>query len=47
MAQPPSWIWRQEKAWISRGTRRWGYAYNSLMKQKCTAYLPEPSTELS
>lgn len=29
--------------WTFRGTRVWGYAHNSLIKQKFSKYLPEPS----
>ncbi|AVT36783.1 hypothetical protein [Plantactinospora sp. BB1] len=30
------------KVWTFRGTRIWGYAFNSLIKQKYSLYLPEP-----
>ncbi|MFG2054534.1 hypothetical protein ACGFI9_10905 [Micromonospora sp. NPDC048930] len=33
------------KVWTFRGTRLWGYAFNSLIRQKCAMYLPAPSAE--
>lgn len=31
------------RVWTFRGTRVWGLVYNSLIKKKYEAYLPEPS----
>ncbi|WP_091090415.1 hypothetical protein [Micromonospora nigra] len=45
MAQPAIVDVRAGQVWTFRGTRLWGYAYNSLIKQKYTAYLPEPTAE--
>jgi hypothetical protein len=33
---------KAKKVWTFRGTRLWGYAFNSLIRQKYALYLPEP-----
>jgi len=43
MAQPAVVDVPAGKVWTFRGTRLWGYAYNSLIKQKYNNYLPEPT----
>ncbi|NYT93922.1 hypothetical protein [Salinispora sp. H7-4] len=47
MAQPAVVDVRAGRVWTFRGTRIWGYAYNSLIKKKYQTYLPEPSAEAS
>ncbi|MDG4794270.1 hypothetical protein [Micromonospora sp. WMMD1082] len=42
MAQPAVVDVQAGQVWTFRGTRLWGYAFNSLIKQLYTAYLPEP-----
>ncbi|MEO3819626.1 hypothetical protein [Plantactinospora sp. B24E8] len=42
IAQPAIVDVGEGKVWTFRGTRIWGYAFNSLIKQKYVAYLPEP-----
>ncbi|GID93401.1 hypothetical protein ACFQFC_16460 [Amorphoplanes digitatis] len=42
MAQPAVVDLAAGQVWTFRGTRIWGYAFNSLIKQKYTRYLPEP-----
>ncbi|GIJ78828.1 hypothetical protein Xph01_32600 [Micromonospora phaseoli] len=44
MAQPAVVDVKAGKVWTFRGTRLWGYAFNSLVKQLYQAYLPEPVT---
>ncbi|MEG3632406.1 hypothetical protein [Micromonospora palythoicola] len=44
MAQPAVVNVKAGKVWTFRGTRLWGYAFNSLVKQLYQAYLPEPVT---
>lgn len=43
MTQPAIVDVRAGKVWTFRGTRVWGFAYNSLIKKKYEAYLPEPA----
>jgi len=43
LAQPAVVDVRARKVWTFRGTRLWGYAYNSLIEQKYVNYLPEPT----
>ncbi len=43
MAQPAVVDVQASKVWTFRGTRLWGYAYNSLIKQKYNNYLPDPT----
>jgi hypothetical protein len=43
MAQPAVVDVKAGKVWTFRGTRLWGYAFNSLIKQLYKAYLPEPA----
>ncbi|MEU5551373.1 hypothetical protein ABZ738_16520 [Micromonospora sp. NPDC047793] len=47
MAQPAIVDVRAGQVFTFRGTRLWGYAFNSLIKQKYGAYLPEPRAGLS
>ncbi|ROO60934.1 hypothetical protein EDC02_2853 [Micromonospora sp. Llam0] len=47
MAQPAVVDVTAGRVWTFRGTRLWGYAFNSLIKQSYEAYLPEPAAELS
>ncbi|GIJ78392.1 hypothetical protein SAMN05443287_10116 [Micromonospora phaseoli] len=47
MAQPAVVDVKAGQVWTFRGTRLWGYAFNSLVKQLYNAYLPEPAAELS
>jgi len=42
MAQPAVVDLSAGRVWTFRGTRLWGYAFNSLIKQKYTRYLPDP-----
>jgi hypothetical protein len=43
MAQPAVVDVQAGQVWTFRGTRMWGYAFNSLVKQTYKAYLPEPT----
>ncbi|SCL21313.1 hypothetical protein GA0074692_1144 [Micromonospora pallida] len=47
LAQPAVVDVTAGRVWTFRGTRLWGYAYNSLIKKKYATYLPEPSTALN
>ncbi|ABP53724.1 hypothetical protein Strop_1254 [Salinispora tropica CNB-440] len=47
MTQPAIVDVRAGKVWTFRGIRIWGLAYNSLIKKKYEAYLPEPSAAAS
>ncbi|WP_433533562.1 hypothetical protein ACQPYA_21675 [Micromonospora sp. CA-263727] len=47
MAQPAVADVQAGQVWTFRGTRLWGYAFNSLVKRLYKAYLPEPAAELS
>ncbi|WP_033666350.1 hypothetical protein [Salinispora mooreana] len=47
MTQPAIVDVKAGKVWTFRGTRVWGFAYNSLIRNKYEAYLPEPSAAAS
>jgi hypothetical protein len=42
LAQPAIVELAAGKIWTFRGTRIWGYAFNSLIRQKYSRYLPDP-----
>lgn len=46
MAQPAVVDVAAGQVWTFRGTRLWGYAFNSLIRQLYKSYLPDPATEL-
>lgn len=43
MTQPTIVDVKAGRVWTFRGTRVWGFVYNSLIQKKYEAYLPEPS----
>jgi hypothetical protein len=43
MAQPALVDLSAGRSHIFRGTRLWGYAFNSLIKKKLALYLPDPA----
>lgn len=42
LAQPVVVDMSEATMWTFRGRRIWGYAFNSLIREKISAYLPEP-----